>query len=255
MSKLWVPTPISFGDRSYSRGRTSTGHRVFSFGYAILCEINLIMKLKRIAVLLFLMLFGACQSSTGGIPNILQPDDFAFWSWEPDFKPDTPTWSQVIPPEDLTKQFHLTGYAGDKENVKVNEDWAVDCHSDPTCTKIVYSPNSALLGWAGNLWLDVLYPKYSLGISLENVNRLTFWAKGDNGTEKVEFRVGGTAGAAPQPAFSTGIVTLQKSWQQYSIEFTDKTHLDRVFSGFAWFTTKELNPQGCTFYLDDMQFK
>jgi hypothetical protein len=206
-----------------------------------------------------LLLSVACNTSLGQIkhvkPAILQRGDFSYWSWEPDIKPDFPQWPQVDPPEDLTEHFTLAGYAGDMDNIKTDENWATGCHSEPACTRIVYSPDPGQLGWAGNLWVDVMYPKYSWGVDMESVSKLTFWARGESGEEKVEFRVGSTAGLSPQPAISTSLVKLQTSWQQYSIKLTGNNHLDRVFSGFSWITTRELNPEGCTFYLDDMQLK
>lgn len=205
--------------------------------------------------MLFLLMQSAACGPENAIPAVLSQKDFAYWTWDPDIKPDSPIWRQVIPPKDLTEHFTLAGYAGDKETVAPNEEWAADCHSAPSCTKIVYSPDSGGLGWAGNLWVDVLYPQYSQGIYLGYVKQLTFWVKGENGGEKVEFRIGGTEGITPQPAFSTGVITLQKSWQPYTIELTDKAYLDRVFSGFSWLSSIQQNPDGCTFYLDDMQFK
>lgn len=213
---------------------------------------------KRIALWLIpaLLLLAACNPAPEQIePLILQQEDFAYWGWEPDVTPPAPVWPQVIPPEEVTENFTLAGYAGDMDAVAPDEDWDEGCRSDSLCTRIVYSPAGRQPGWAGNLWVDVLYPMYSQGVLLENASRLTFWAKGEKGGERVEFRVGATEGVTPQPAFSSGVLTLQPFWQQYSIEFTDRDHLDHVFSGFLWISSEELNPEGCIFYLDDIQFE
>lgn len=202
------------------------------------------------------VLLAACSPSPEQVePRILAQDEFAYWSWEPDSPPAAPVWYSVLPPEDLTENFTLAGYSGDMDAVTADEDWDEGCHSDALCTRIVYAPAQGTRGWAGNLWVDVLYPLYSQGVNLEAVGRLTFWAKGDKGGERVEFRVGAAEGVTPQPAFSSGVLTLQPFWQQYSIEITEHTQLDHVFSGFMWITSDKLNPEGCIFYLDDMQFE
>ena len=188
-------------------------------------------------------------------PKVLGSDDFGYWSWEPDVESETPRWPKVLPPENLTENFILAGFAGDEDDITCSE-WKTDCHSEPTCAKHSYSAKASEgFGWAGRLWVDVMCPKYSVGVNLRRVNKLTFWSKGEKGGEKVEFRVGCTKGVPPQPAISTGIITLEHTWQQYSIDLKNKDRLGHVFCGFSWITNKSLNPSGCTFYLDDMIYE
>jgi hypothetical protein len=189
-------------------------------------------------------------------PMILHSQDFSYWAWEPKPTPQTKYWPQVVPPEAITSNFVLSGWAGDLDVISTDEKWSTDFHSEPTCLKFVYSPNDQQgEGWAGRLWVDASYPKYSSGVSLADVEKLTFWARGDKGGERVEFRVGGAAISDPQPSFTTHVVTLSEKWQSFTIDFTDRSNLDYVFCGFSWLTTQELNPNGCTFYLDYIQFE
>lgn len=203
--------------------------------------------------------FTACNSTASKVqyinPRVLGSNDLAFWAWQPNNTSGSIQRAKVTPPEDLVKNFTLSGYAGDFDSVKYDEEWTAQCNSEPTCTKITYSVEHAERGWAGNLWVDVMYPQYSTGVDLTAATKLIFWAKGETGGEKIEFRVGSTQGPDPQPMISTGVIQLQNSWQQYEIDLTGQRNLGHVFSGFGWITTKALNPSGCTFYLDDMQFK
>jgi hypothetical protein len=130
----------------------------------------------------------------------------------------------------------------------------------------VYS--DAQQNWAGIYWQD---PENNWGNSstggynLTDATNVSFWAKGANGTEKLEFKIGGV-GWDPKtdqqialypdslhPAVSTGIINLTNEWKQYSITITG-TNLSRVIGGFCWVTNTTLNPNGCTFYLDDIQY-
>ncbi|MDD2665424.1 MAG: NosD domain-containing protein [Methanocellales archaeon] len=122
--------------------------------------------------------------------------------------------------------------------------------------------------WAGVYWQD---PENNWGncstggYNLTDATNLSFWAKGDNGTEKIEFKIGGI-GRDPDtdqqialypdslhPAVSTGIINLTNEWEQYTINLTGK-NLSHVIGGFCWVTNTTLNPNGCTFYLDDVKY-
>ncbi|MCK4734028.1 MAG: right-handed parallel beta-helix repeat-containing protein [Methanophagales archaeon] len=122
--------------------------------------------------------------------------------------------------------------------------------------------------WAGIYWQD---PENNWGncsaggYNLTGATNLSFWAKGANGTEKMEFKIGGI-GWDPKtdqqialypdslhPAVSTGIINLTTEWKQYTIDLTGR-NLSRVIGGFCWVTNTTLNPNGCTFYLDDIRY-
>jgi len=122
--------------------------------------------------------------------------------------------------------------------------------------------------WAGIYWQD---PENNWGdcsaggYNLTGATNLSFWAKGANGTEKIEFKIGGI-GWDPKtdqqialfsdslhPALSTGVIYLTTEWKQYTIDLTGK-NLSRVIGGFCWVTNTTLNPNGCTFYLDDIRY-
>ena len=89
--------------------------------------------------------------------------------------------------------------------------------------------------------------------NFSDVDRLTFWARGDQGKEVVEFRIGG-GGMSPIPGQSLGKVMLKSTWEQYEI-YLGGVDLTNASNLFAWITTDVDNPQGAVFYLDDIQFE
>ena len=150
-----------------------------------------------------------------------------------------------------------SGWMGDTAYIKFNDSYTTNPHSGSTSIKITYSVGHE--GWAGIYWQD---PEGNWGqikeggYNLTGATNLTFWARGENGGEKIEFKVGGITGNYPdslQPAVSSGVITLTNEWKQYSIDLTGKD-LSHIIGGFAWVTNKSNNPNGATFYLDDIKY-
>ena len=51
-----------------------------------------------------------------------------------------------------------------------------------------------------------------------------------------------------------GPVMLTKEWKQYTIDLRGKD-LSNIISGLSWAIGRGENPQGATFYLDDVRFE
>jgi hypothetical protein len=83
--------------------------------------------------------------------------------------------------------------------------------------------------------------------------RLTFWARGASGGEVVSFQVGGED-IEPIPARSSGPVRLDAEWKRFEIDLSG-VDLKRIAGLFAWRATDIDNPDGATFYLQDIQFE
>jgi hypothetical protein len=89
--------------------------------------------------------------------------------------------------------------------------------------------------------------------NLSSVTRLSFWARGDQGSEVIEFKIGG-ADVEPMPGRATGKVTLEREWKQYEISL-ENMDLTNAVGLFLWVAADASNPNGAVFYLDDIQFE
>jgi len=151
-----------------------------------------------------------------------------------------------------------TGWMGDLKDINLAVASSDNPHSPPICTKIVYSPKGNN-GWAGIYWQ---YPannwgNNSKGYDLTGAEKLTFWARGQVGGERAEFKVGGITGQYPDSMttpISTDVVVLSNEWQQYTIDLTGQD-LSHVIGGFCWVTNINQNPMGCIVYLDDIIYE
>ena len=152
-----------------------------------------------------------------------------------------------------------SGWMGDWEDLTFDDTWTTGAHNG-TCIKITYAAKAA----QGNKWTGIYWqhPANNWGASptggydVSGATRLTFWARGEEGGEKIDtFKVGGISGAHPDSSMSQiTSVALTKEWQQYTIPLDGKD-LSHLIGGFCWAAAKDANPRGFTFYLDDIQFE
>ncbi len=160
---------------------------------------------------------------------------------------------------ETTNHFYPTGWMGDYSDIDMNEQWTENTHSGSTCIKVVYSAESQQKFWAGVYWQN---PPNNWGVvdggfNLSNATKLSFWARGENGGERVQFKMGGIAGQHPDSAvMSAGTLTLSDNWEKYEIDLTGRD-LSYISGGFVWVAKGEAgyNPEGCTFYLDDIVYE
>jgi hypothetical protein len=130
-----------------------------------------------------------------------------------------------------------------------------------TCIKIEYKDVSGNL-WAGIYWLHPSTPvndwgKFDVGYDLSKAQKFTFWARGENGGEVIDtFKVGGVMAGPYSDSDSAeiGPVVLNKEWTQYTIDLKGKD-MSYVNGGFCWSTNTEKNPNGVTFYLDELRYE
>jgi exo-beta-1,3-glucanase (GH17 family) len=156
-------------------------------------------------------------------------------------------------------RFTPTSWMGDLDDLKINEYCTNSPHSAPECIKIDYVPNGTN-GWAGIYWIGPYmnhwgeYPGYSV----ESPKRFAFWARGEKGGEIVHFSIGGIR--LPEKPFSDSFgplpssdiaVPLTQNWTQYEIDLSG-VDTSSLIGGFCFSVSEGLNPNGCTFYLDDM---
>lgn len=154
--------------------------------------------------------------------------------------------------------FSPTGWMGDTSDLKFNDACADNPHSGKTCIKVSYSAKgSQNAGWVGIYWQ---HPGNNWGnkkgLNLTGAKKLTFWARGTTGAEKInEFKVGGITGTVPDSDSSViGPIVLTKEWKQYSIDLDGKD-LSNIAGGFCFSASKDDNQAGFEIYLDDIQFE
>ena len=86
--------------------------------------------------------------------------------------------------------------------------------------------------------------------------RITKTCGGKLGGEKAEFKLGSVTGQYPDSLSiqSTDEIQLSSEWQQYAIDLSG-ADLSHVIGGFCWVTDADLNPTGCTKYLDEVFYE
>ncbi len=173
------------------------------------------------------------------------------------------------PPLELYRQFPFpaglspSAWQGDVEDILINPCWRDAPYSLPESLELHYASQADIAqgaeGWAGFVW-EGQPPQ---GSDLSAYNQVRFYARGAQGGEKVTFFFGGErsnlaacqSGASPCDAQTLPPmlpVTLTQDWQPYSIYLGNQT-LTNVVDGLGWVASDCQNPQGATFYLDDIE--
>lgn len=153
-----------------------------------------------------------------------------------------------------------SGFMPNGECLAFNDTWLDGCYSGKTCLKIEYDVQCSRDGqkWAGIYWLNPPnnWGSKKGGFNLTGATKLTFWAKGGVGGEQIqEVIIGGVTGNYPDTDTAViGPVILTDQWRQYTIDLRGKD-LTYISGGFAWTTSEDVNPESCTFYLDEIKFE
>jgi hypothetical protein len=86
---------------------------------------------------------------------------------------------------------------------------------------------------------------------------LVFWARANRAC-RIEFKVAGTGISATygdSQRYPRGVhARLDSTWQQFAIDLQG-AELGHIIGGFAWVASREMNPNGAVFYLDDIRFE
>ena len=153
-----------------------------------------------------------------------------------------------------------SGFMPNGKCIQMDDAWQEHCHRGNTCIKVVYDVECSRKDekWAGIFWQNPAnnWGNRKGGFDLTGAQRLTFWAHGEKGGEQIqEFTVGGITGDYPDSDTAViGPVILGADWRQYTIDLRGKD-LSYVSGGFSWSTSEDVNPEACTFYLDDIKFE
>jgi hypothetical protein len=152
-----------------------------------------------------------------------------------------------------------SGWMGDYGDVKLDDSSTVDPADGKTCIKITYSGKATQgANWAGMFWQHPAnnWGEKPGGYDLSAYKKLTFWARGEEGGEKVaEFKVGGITGEhGDSDSASVGPITLTKEWKKYTIDLADK-NMSHIVGGFCWSASRDDNPNGFVVYMDEVRFE
>jgi hypothetical protein len=164
---------------------------------------------------------------------------------------------------DISHAFTPSGWMGDgmagTKFVELNEAWVHEFVTPPTAIRLEYRPG--IQRWAGIYWQnrpDNWGEMEGEDLRDQGFTKITFWARGERGGEVVEFKSGGieAVGRKFKDSYSatSGTIILEPEWHEYSIDLSGKD-LSSVIGGFAWVAAGSANPDGLTFYLDDIKFE
>jgi hypothetical protein len=159
----------------------------------------------------------------------------------------------------INNHFIPSGWMGDYGDIKFDGSWKNDPYLGDTCVMIIYS-GKATQGarWAGIYWQNPAnnWGTADAGFDLSKATKVTFWARGEKGGERIEeFKAGGIMGEySDSDSASIGPVILNKEWTQYTIDLKGKD-LSYIIGGFVWATNIDVNPEGATFYLDEIKYE
>jgi hypothetical protein len=146
-----------------------------------------------------------------------------------------------------------SGWMGKVGAIGMDEKHTIQPQAGTTCMKLEYrAPNE----FGGIIWQSPAndWGDAPGGYDLTGATKLTFYARGDAGGEKVDFVFGVIKGKAFNDSADGSLrgVILDKEWKQYTIELEGKD-LSHIKTGFGW----SLGGQGkpVTFYLDEIRFE
>ena len=183
--------------------------------------------------------------------------------------------------------FHARGQLPDEfSRVTINGSWTGNPHSGATAIRCTFAPRwsndfGGFYFLNGILYNGMPVPYFGgyevpgtplmrteeSGIDLSGATFLTFWARGENGDEQIEFFLGGVGrnphNGDPEQPFPDStrrtpavgnLFTLATDWQLFSIDLSGVKDLSNIMGGFGWVASAQHNPDGAVFYLDDIQY-
>jgi len=147
-----------------------------------------------------------------------------------------------------------TGWMGNTEKLELDMESTDSPHTGRTVIEVNYK---AFDNWVGVAWQNPLNDWGDLpgGYNLTGAEKLTFWARGKKGGEKISFAVGILKDDREYYDTAFGElkdVKLSDKWKKYTINLKGKD-LSRIKTPFVWTLGSPGLP--VSFYLDDIQFE
>ena len=160
---------------------------------------------------------------------------------------------------DQGDHFIPSGYMGDTSDIVIAGASKNNPGKGATCMQVKYSAKAGGgQKWAGVYWQDPANNWGTVkgaGYNLTGAKKLKFMARGDKGGEVVEFKSGGISGEYPDSFKAEApVTTLTTEWKEYEIDLAGQD-LSTVIGGFIFAVAKDKNPDGATFFLDEIRFQ
>ncbi len=152
------------------------------------------------------------------------------------------------------------GFMGDFKDLHLELGSREHPKEGKTCIKVAYAGyGSRDYQWAGLVWElpGNEWRSAALGgYDLSGMTRLTFWARGAQGGEIISLvRMGGIIGHhRDSGSLSRGPITLTNQWKIYTMDLTT-IDLSHIAAPFGWTINRLDNPNGATFFLDEIRFE
>lgn len=147
-----------------------------------------------------------------------------------------------------------SGYMGDIETIDFDDCCTTAPHDGDSCVRFTYNGRHQ---WAGIAWQDPPnnWGDLAGGYDIRGAKRLSFWARGRAGTERVQFKVGlvgRTKKFTDSARLTTGWVRLKKEWQQFVIPL-EGYDLSRDITAFVIVLEGAATPT--TVFVGDVRFE
>jgi PKD domain len=174
--------------------------------------------------------------------------------------------AQALPFE-VRDRFNEKKVAGDANNIKVNEDFVDPERHCEFCTLVEYTPGPR--GVAGFAYEN------DAGLDLTGANKMRFWVMGEEGNEKIKFKIAGKRSpdniqqdrppnSSPNRptnsifesesfALTTEEVTLASDWRRYEIDLSGVS-LDDITHSFGFELSKGNGAQKQVIYIKGLVF-
>ena len=188
--------------------------------------------------------------------------DDIYFTFDPELKPDNKEvgfpFYVYADGSSLDNHYTPSGYMGDYGDIIIDQNYADNPYSGSSCVKINYTAKASQgARWAGVYWQNPPnnWGTKDGGYDLSGATKLVFWARGEDGGERIEeFKMGGIMNEySDSDSAGIGPVILTGDWKQYTIDLRGKD-LSYIIGGFCWATNMDVNPEGAVFYLDEVKY-
>lgn len=150
------------------------------------------------------------------------------------------------------RAFVSSGWMGKTDAIQMDPESTDSPKVGATCLRAAFNSGD---DFGGVVWQSPAndWGEAAGGLDFSRAKKLLFWARGADGGERVEFKLGVIG--KDRPFFDTGsaaqVLTLTKEWKEYTIDLKGKD-LRRIKSPFVWVVEGRGKPT--TFFLDEIRY-